>query len=73
MHTTGIPVPDLSDEIETAASEPASAESDGQKAQSHSLPDLIAADKHLASRDAMSRPGWGGIKISRARGSGAVE
>lgn len=66
-------MPDLTAEIETTAAEPASAEGDGQKASSHSLPDLIAADKYLKGQDALSRQGWAGIKISRARGSGGVE
>lgn len=47
-------MPDLTPEIEQAAAEPASAEVDGRKAQSHPLPDLIEADRYLKGGDAVA-------------------
>lgn len=47
-------MPDLTPEIETAASEPASAEVDGRKASAHPLPDMIAADQYLKGAAAVS-------------------
>ena len=49
----------MADEIENAIRQnalgPDSAEADGVKVKQHSLPDQIAADKYLASKDAVSR------------------
>ncbi len=45
---------DLEDTIEQNAAGPKQASADGVSVQQHSLPDQIAADKHLASKRAMS-------------------
>lgn len=71
-------MPDLDpDVIAAAAVAPASATSDGNSATAHPLDKQIEADKYQRSNDLLTRPGggWGGgaVKISRARGSGAVE
>ena len=50
---------------------PKSAEVDGQRVEQHSLKDQIAADKYLASKDAMKRRG-SGLKFSKMTHSGAV-
>lgn len=44
---------DLSERIESVAGSPAAASGDMGSASSHSLPDLIAADKHLAAKEAL--------------------
>lgn len=74
-------MPDLTGTIETAASDPASAQADGQQATSHSLPDMIAADKYLKGASALEgensgggqKSGWRSLRMARVRGSGAVE
>jgi hypothetical protein len=45
-------VPDLSDQIEQAANDPAAASVDGQSVTATPIPDLIAADKYLAAKEA---------------------
>ena len=50
---------------------PKSAEVDGQRVEQHSLKEQIAADKYLASKDAMKRRG-SGLKFSKMTHSGAV-
>ena len=46
---------DLKDKIKQNAEGPKQAGVDGVSTQQHSLPDQIAADKYLASKDAASR------------------
>ena len=61
---------DLSDTIETAAGQPASAEGDGQKATARTLQELIEADRYLkgvsaASAGGVPRSGWGMLRQAR--------
>ena len=65
-----MPEQDLGKIIEEAAESPKSAEIDGQKAESRPLPELIEADRYLASKKAMSGKGCG-IKITKMSSSGA--
>ena len=53
------------------ASGPKSAEVDGQRVEQHTLTEQIAADKYLASKDAVKRRG-SGLKFSKMTHSGAV-
>ena len=53
------------------ASGPKSAEVDGQRVEQHALTEQIAADKYLASKDAVKRRG-SGLKFSKMTHSGAV-
>ena len=53
------------------ASGPKSAEVDGQRVEQHTLTEQIAADKYLASKDAVKRRG-SGLKFSKMSHSGAV-
>jgi len=46
---------DLKEAIKTNAEGPRQAAADGVNVQQHSLPDQVAADKHLAGKDAFSR------------------
>ena len=50
---------------------PKSAEVDGQRVEQHSLKEQIAADKYLASKNAVKRRG-SGLKFSKMTHSGAV-
>ena len=50
---------------------PKSAEVDGQRVEQHTLTEQIAADKYLASKDAVKRRG-SGLKFSKMSHSGAV-
>jgi len=54
---------DLDDAIRTSAEGPRSASGDSGSMQQHPLPDQIAADKHLAAKDAMSRKNFGLIRV----------
>jgi len=47
---------DLDSTIETNAKGPKQAAADGVNVQQHSLPDQIAADKYLASKQAARNP-----------------
>ena len=49
-------MPELKDTIKTSAQGPKSATVDGVNAQQHSLPDQIAADKHLAQKAVAAHP-----------------
>ena len=53
------------------ATGPKSAEVDGQRVEQHTLTEQIAADKYLASKDAVKRRG-SGLKFSKMTHSGAV-
>ncbi len=50
---------------------PKSAEVDGQRVEQHSLKEQIAADKYLASKEAVKHRG-SGLKFSKMTHSGAV-
>lgn len=53
---------DLGEAIEAAAGKPRQVTVDGVVVQAHSLPDLIAADKHLANKRAAKK---GGMRIQK--------
>ena len=61
-------MPDLSDQIEQAASEPQSATVDGRSATAQPIPDLIAADIHLTSKEALDGTNANGGAVSGWRG-----
>jgi hypothetical protein len=54
---------ELDDAIRENAAGPHSASGDAGSMQQHSLPDQIAADKHLASKRAMGRKGLGLTRV----------
>lgn len=66
-------MPDLTPQIEQAASEPKSATSDGQSATHHDLDDLIAADRYLKGVNTVTSTGtgWAGLRIARFKPPGA--
>lgn len=65
---------DLTDTIEEAAQDPASASSDGQSATARPIADLIAADRYLKGQQATEstnaqggpRSGWGALRAAKA-------
>ena len=61
----------ITETIVKNASGPKSAEVDGQRVEQHTLTAQIAADKYLASKDAVKRRG-SGLKFSKMTHSGAV-
>lgn len=61
----------LVDIITDNATGPKSASGDAGSVQQHSLPDQIAADKHLQSKKAMGNKGLG-IKLLKISPSGTV-
>ena len=61
----------ITETIVKNASGPKSAEVDGQRVEQHPLTEQIAADKYLASKDAVKRHG-SGLKFSKMTHSGAV-
>ena len=61
----------ITETIVKNASGPKSAEVDGQRVEQHTLTEQIAADKYLASKDAVKRRG-SGLKFSKMTPSGAV-
>ena len=65
----------MDDSLDTAIQEnatgPKSASGDAGSVQQHSLPDQIAADKHLQSKQAMKNKGLG-IKLLKISPSGTV-
>ena len=61
----------ITETIVKNASGPKSAEVDGQRVEQHTLTEQIAADKYLASKDAVKRRGRG-LKFSKMTHSGAV-
>lgn len=63
---------DLSAHIEAEAKLPLKSESDGQSAEGHRLPDLIALDKYLLARKAR-RSAWGTVYMARAVPPGATD
>ena len=62
---------EISETIVKNAAGPKSAEVDGQRVEQHTLTEQIAADKYLASKDAVKRRG-SGLKFSKMTHSGAV-
>lgn len=64
---------EISDQIETDAAKPASAEVDGQKVQLRPLTELIEADKYLAGKraNAGTSSGWSRVRTTRAVPPGA--
>lgn len=62
---------DLSDQITDAAQNPKKAQGDMGSAESHPLPDLIAADRYLAGRSAATGPRRG-IRFTRLVPGGTV-
>lgn len=63
---------DLESTIEQVAAEPRKATGDGGSIENHSLRDLIAADQHLASKNAMESSVGLGIKMMRIKPPGTV-
>jgi len=61
----------MTETIVKNATGPKSAEVDGQRVEQHTLTEQIAADKYLASKDAVKRRG-SGLKFSKMTHSGAV-
>ena len=61
----------LGDQIETIAQGPAEATGDSGSVKEHPLPDLIAADKHLAGRGVAADP-WGCAKLRKFVPPGTV-
>ena len=61
----------ITETIVKNASGPKSAEVDGQRVEQHTLTEQIAADKYLATKDAVKRRG-SGLKFSKMTHSGAV-
>ncbi|HRS71443.1 MAG TPA: hypothetical protein P5175_06285 [Anaerohalosphaeraceae bacterium] len=61
----------LENSIKDNAAGPKSASGDAGSVEQHSLPDQIAADKHLQSKQAMSSKGLG-IKLVKLSPSGTV-
>jgi len=57
--------------IETAAGNPKSASGDGVSVTSHSIDELIKADKYLTAKRAKAGK-WGGIKMQKLQPPGAV-
>lgn len=57
--------------VATAIVNPKSATADGVSVQSHSLPELIAAENHLAKKSAASKPGRG-MRFSKLIPSGTI-
>lgn len=57
--------------IDTKAAQPKQASGDGHSVSSHSLSELIKAEKHLAAKQAAARP-FGGIRMSRVRLPGST-
>lgn len=62
---------DLKETILDAVEGVKAAEVDGRKAEAHSLPELIEADRHIASKNAAaSSPAWG-LRFSKIIPPGA--
>lgn len=58
------------DPLRQRATEPKSAEVDGQKVEQHSLADQIAFDRYLASKQA-AESGKRGFRITKMKAGGA--
>lgn len=62
---------DLEDTIRDAAAGPLKAATDAVSAENHPLPDLIAADKYLASKAAADNGRTRGLRFSKIVPPGA--
>ena len=64
----GAILPDLSDDIETAAAEPLKASVDGQSVESRSIDDIIKADQYLAGKTATTsgQSAWSQTRMAKA-------
>ena len=62
---------DLTSEIETAGGKPRAASADGHSAESHPLPDLIAADRHLQGQTAAKKAG-SALRLTRVKFGGTA-
>ena len=62
---------DLTDAIRTNAEGPKSASGDSGSMQQHSLPEQIAADRYLASKNASQSKGLG-IRLTKVVSPGAA-
>lgn len=61
---------DLGDAIARSASGPASFSVDGESAQEHSIPDQIAADKHLRNKQAATANANFGLRFMKCNPPG---
>jgi hypothetical protein len=61
---------ELEQAIRDNASQPAKAAVDGQSVEQHPLPDQIEADRYLASKEAVRKPGLG-VKFAKIVPPGA--
>lgn len=59
------------DTLKELASQPKSAEVDGQRMEMHSLKDQIELDKYLASKNATSK-GKRGFRMTKMNAGGAI-
>jgi hypothetical protein len=64
-------MPDLSDQIETAAQQPKSATTDAGTVSQHPLADIIAADEYLKANAAAESPKRG-FSLARFKPPGTV-
>ncbi len=62
---------DLTEQIEQAAETPAAASQDGRSATARPIADLIAADKHLAAKEAAAR-GMNGLVFQQMKSPNAL-
>jgi hypothetical protein len=58
-------MPDLTDDIETAAAKPKSVVIDGNTVTAHSLPELVQADKHLKADDSVNTQTNRGLRFNK--------
>lgn len=62
---------DLSTEIETAATSPKRVSGDAGSVEARDISELIEAEKHLSSKEAATKKGWG-IGFRKLTPPGAV-
>jgi methionine aminopeptidase len=63
-------MPDLTDDIETAAAKPKAVTIDGNTVTAHSLPELVEADKHLKADDSVNTQTSRGIRWNKFKPPG---
>jgi hypothetical protein len=63
-------MPDLTDDIEDAAAKPRSVTVDGSTVNTHSLPELIAADRHLKADDSTNTQTNRGLRFNKFKPPG---
>ena len=61
----------MADNVEEAMTEPKKAAGDGISVEQHSLPDLIAAEKHVQAKAAASKPARG-MRFSKFVPGGSI-